>query len=146
MLATTSRRDQDVRRLDVSMHQAVDVSCIQRLRYLVRDMCRAARHQTPLLRQQRMQIGPDHKPHRDIQNTVGLSNRVNRNHVRMLDLSRDARLPSKPSGKLGVISKAGCDHLQRNDPLRTPLPRPIHDPHTTTPRYPLDNEAIKLCP
>jgi hypothetical protein len=126
------------------MDETVSVSGVQSLAYLIYNHRGAVGLETPLLGKQPAQVGPVHKPHRDVQHAAGLPHRVDRNHVRVLNLSRDRRLPLEPSAELGVIGQPCRDHLERDDALWPRLTRSVDHPHAAPPRDPFDHEAIEV--
>jgi hypothetical protein len=144
MVAPPSRGDQDVGGLDVSVHQAAGVRGVERVRYLVDDRRRPAGLEPSLVRQQGTHIDPVDEPHRDVKHAIALADRMDRDHVRVLDLGRDRRLALEPGPERGVLRELGGDHLQRDGPFGAPLPGPVDDAHPAAPCDGLDHETIQL--
>ena len=136
--------EQDVRRLDVAVHEPLGVRGVKRPPDAIDDRRRPRRLDGALLVKQRAQIGSLHEAHRDVQHPVRLADRVDRDDVRMLDLRRDARLTLEARAKRRVVREIGRDDLQRDDAVRALLASAVDDAHAPATRDGLDDEAVDL--
>ena len=64
---------------------------------------------------------PVDEPHREEREAVGLAGGVDRDHVRVLDRRRGARLAQEPLADRVVLDQLGRDHLQRDDAVEIEL-------------------------
>ena len=141
VLAAAARGHQDVRGLDVPMHQPSRVGGVERLRDLVDDRGSPAGLEAALLGEDLAQVDTVDEAHRDEQRAVGLAHGVDGDHVRMLDLRGDRSLALEARAELGILGVLGRDHLERDDPVREPLARAVDDAHATPAGDRLDLET-----
>ncbi len=137
-------RDEDVRGLDVSMHEPLFVSGIERRRDLANDPGRLRRVERTLLAEQGPKVGPFHVPHRDEQPSVGFARLVDRDHVRMVDRRGKARLADEPLAESRVLRQLNGEELQCNLPPQALVFREVHDAHAAAAHDPVDPVAREL--
>ena len=121
--------DEQVRRLDVAVHEAGPVDRVQRGGGLRDDRRGLGRIERAAVANQRAQVVAGHEPHRDVRDPVVLAGRVHRDHVRVVDAGRGARLGQKARADVVVVEQLRRDHLQRHDPVEIELERAIDDAH-----------------
>jgi hypothetical protein len=99
-------RDQDVRRLDIAMHQPRLVGAIQCRRNLFdhRDRIRRA-EPAPVCGHVGAQIAALDQPHVDIKSTVDLTEAVDGHHVRIVEARRRACLAAEAFLKVAVLGQ-----------------------------------------
>ena len=146
VLAAAARGHQDVRGLDVAVHQASRVGRVERLRHLVDDRGSPAGLEPALLGEDLAQVDAIDEAHGDEQRAVSLAHGVDGDHVWMLDLSSDRGLALEARAELRVVGILGRDHLERDDPVRKPLARAVHHAHAAATRDRLDHETPQLAP
>ena len=130
--------EQDVGRLDVAVHQAGGVRGVERGADLPDDPRRARRVERPLAADERAQVVAGDVAHRDVGDPVLLARVVDRDHVRVVDRRRDARLAQEPPPDRLVGHQGRGDDLQRDDAVERELARAIDDAHPPAPRHGLD--------
>ncbi len=121
--------DEQVRRLHVAMHEPGPVDRVQRRGGLPDDLRRPRGVERTAVADLRAQVVTGHEPHRDVRDAVVLAGRVHRDHVRVVDAGRRARLGQEPRADVVVVEQLGRDHLQRDDPFEVELDRPVDDAH-----------------
>ena len=136
--------DQHVARLDVAMDEPTCVSGVQRISHLGDQPRSPFRGQWSALLQQRAEVDPRDEPHGDVEQIVVLSDLVDRDDVRMLDLGGQVRLPLKALPKHRIRCQLGHDHLERDDAVGPSLTRPVHEPHAPAPGDGLDPVSGEL--
>ena len=135
------RVDEQVRRLDVAVHEAGAVDRVQRGAGLRDDIGRLGRVERAAAADERAQVVAGDEAHRDVGDAVVLARRVHRDHVRMLDARRGARLAQEPLADVVVVEQLRRDHLQRDDPLELELDRAVDHAHPAATDQRLDPVA-----
>ena len=83
------RRDEDVPRLHIAVHEPSRMCRVERARHLTDDRRGAVRLERTVRPQQGLQILPFDVPHRDEQDTADLARLVDRDDVRMFERRRE---------------------------------------------------------
>ncbi len=121
--------DQDVRGLDVAVHEAATVRRIERRADLRHDPRRTGRVESTLLLYQRSEVGPLDEAHRDEQPAIRLSRFVDGQHVGVVDRRRELGLALEARPEIRLAGEIGRDHLQRHRAVQADVRRPVHDAH-----------------
>ncbi len=114
---------QDVRGLDVPVHQADSVRGVQRGRHRGDDRRDPVRWQRPLTAQQRPDVPAPHQAHGDEQHLADLAGVVHRDDVRVLDGRRRPRLPDEALPEHVVRAHRRRHDLQRHQPVQPLIAR-----------------------
>ncbi len=130
--------EQDVRRLDVAVHEPVAVRGVERAAELGDDVRRALGVQVVLRAHERAQVGAVDVAHDDEQDVVDLARVVHRDDVGMLDRGRGLGLRDEALTEIRVVGERRCDHLQRDGSLEPELRRAVHDAHPPAPGQAVD--------
>ena len=130
--------EQDVRRLDVAMHEPVRMCGIQRAADLRDDLRRARRLERALGAHERPQVRPVDVAHDDEQHALALARVIDRDHVRVLDRRRRLGLRDEARAEVGLLGERRGDDLQRDDAVEVEVPRAVHDAHPAASGEPLD--------
>jgi hypothetical protein len=146
VLPTALARDQHVPRLHVTVDETPGMGRVQRLRHRGKQGERPHRLERPLLREQRPQIAALDEAHRDIQQPLRLARLVDRDHVRMVERSGEARLPQEPLPEPLVPRQIRGEQLQRHPPPQPRIDRPIDVGHPPAAEQRLDPVAGQLRP
>ena len=134
--------DQDVRRLDVAVHQPGRVRRRQRLGDLRRDRQR-------LVGRQRTGGDPAveplavHQLHREVVEPRGLARRDHAHDAGVVEPRDRARLAGEALDLLGVERRRGGQHLERDPPAERLLDRLVDDPHPAAPDLAHDDELAQ---
>ena len=112
MLGSANRRDEDVRGLDVAVHETSRVRRVEGLRHLADEHDGAMRVERALP-EKLLEIGAVDVPHRDEQTSVLLAGTVDRDDVRMLQACCDAALTGEALPEARVSCELRSDHLFR---------------------------------
>ena len=132
VLAPALRRHEDVRGLDVPMHETPLVRGVERLADLRAQLERPNRLQRPLTPEQRREILTLDEAHRDPQLTVRLPRRVHRHDVGVVERRRQPSLTQEPLPETPISRQLRRDQLQRHPPVEPQVVRQIHDAHPAT--------------
>jgi hypothetical protein len=108
------RIDEHVRRLHVPVYQPRGVRGVKRRRDRRDDGRHPRRRQRSLSMQQRADITPAYKPHRDEQHAAGLAGLVDRDDVRVVHGRRHPRLADEPLPERLIRSQRRGHDLQRH--------------------------------
>ena len=141
MLAPLARGDQDVRRLDVPMHEPARVRCGQRRGDLGDDARRATWLEPLLLREQRPEVGPLDEAHREVERTPLGARVEDRDDVRMIQRGGEAALALEARAEHAVAGEVGREHLQRDRPIERHVRRAVDDAHPSPPGHCVDAVA-----
>ena len=98
------------------------------------------------MRQQRVQVGAVDVAHHEVQPAVLLARGVDRDHVRVVDRRRHARLALEALAEGGVGGAVVGDQLDRDRPPEAELGRAVDDAHPARPGDGLDPAAGELGP
>ena len=120
---------QDVRGLDVTVHQADGVRGVQRGRYRGDDRRDPLGGQRSLTAQQRADVPALHEAHRDEQHLPGLAGLVDRDDVRVVHGCRRPRLPDEALPEHVVGAHRGGHDLQRHEPVQALVARAEDNGH-----------------
>jgi hypothetical protein len=135
--------DQDVRRLDVAVHEPARMRSVKRTRDLGDESERALRGERTIV-QERLQVAVLDVPHRDEDQTVGLACGIDRNDVRMVEAGRQLGLGQQALPETRVFCELGREQLERNLALQPQILGQIDDPHTAAAEDVLDPVAEEL--
>ena len=140
--------EQDVRRLDVAVDEAVAVGGVERAGDLGDDVGRAFGSELVLGAHERAQIGPVDVAHDDEQHALALARVVDGDDVRVLDGGRRLGFGDEALSEVLVVGERGRDDFQRDRPLQAELRRAIDDAHPTAAGEPFDaviDEDVTRC-
>ena len=132
---------QDVRGLDVAVHEPGGVRGVERARDLVDDRRGARRLEPPLGAQQPVQVGAGDPAHHEVQPPVLLARLVDRDHVRVIDRRRHPRLALEALAEVAVGGVLGRDQLERDRASQRDLGRAVDDAHAAAAGDRLDTAA-----
>jgi hypothetical protein len=111
---------------------------IERGRDLRDDAGRALRVERAAVGEHGAQVLAVDEPHHLEEDAVLLPGPVDRNHVRVVERSRGARLGDEAAAERGVVGVGRGDHLHGHGPLEVDVDRPIDDAHASAPGDALD--------
>ena len=114
VLASRGLGDEDVRRLDVTMDEALLVRGVEGLRDLREEVDGALRLECTVLGDDLREIGAFDVTHREEEQAVLVSGLVDRDDVRVVERSRDPRLAQETLAEALVLGELGGDHLERD--------------------------------
>ena len=129
MLASMVALDQNVRGLDVAVHQSHRVRGVERVSDLVDQTGDPNRLEPLLIGDDRREVFVPDQPHRDEQEPALLADSQHGYDVWMLDRGRELRLAQEPRPELRFRRELRSDHLQCDGPLRPELRGAIYDAH-----------------
>ena len=138
MIAVASGDQQDVRRLDVTMHEPEVMGVIKRRGKLLHDRHGSPRDKRPFCRKQSCEIDAVDELHGHEQRPAILTRIEHRHHMRVNNTHRQARLTRKPPAGALVIGKPRRDDLQRHNTIETQLTGTEHRPHRAHADHTLD--------
>ena len=133
--------EQHIRRLDVAMDQAAGMRGVQRAADLVDDPRRPRRLERSGGTDQMAQVLAVDEPHRDVERPLVLARVVDRQHVRVVDCRRRARLGDEAPAEALVLCQVRCDDLQRDRPVEVDLDRAVDNAHAAAAGHALDAVA-----
>ena len=120
---------QDVRGLDVPVHQAGRVRGVQGRCHRGNDRGDPLGRQRALTAQQRPHVPAPHEAHRDEQHVTDLAGLVNRDDVRIVHGGGRPGLPDEALPEHVVGAHHRCHDLQRHQPVQALVARAEHDGH-----------------
>jgi hypothetical protein len=123
-------RDQDVRRLDVTMYEAPGMCRIEGGRDLCHQFDRPLHVQSAFLPQRLAQVGPMHVVHRQEQESILLARVMDSDHVGVVDRRGDPHLPLKALAELLVLGERGNQELQGVDAVERDVRHAIDNAHS----------------
>jgi hypothetical protein len=126
------------------VHEPDRVGGVERGADLARDRRDARRGDPALTREQPLQVDALDVAHHQVEVAALLARRVHRDHVRVVDRGRDARLALEALAKPGVARPLRRDQLDRDRPAERQLRRAVDDAHTAAPGDRLDAAAREL--
>jgi hypothetical protein len=138
VLLAISDRDQDVRRLDIAVHEAPVVCCVERRSDLCEQLDAARRFERAVVEQQFAQVDPGHIIHRQKQQAALFTGVMDPDHMLVAQRGGDSHLALKAQTELLIIGELGREHLQRVDPVQRDIGRAVHDPHPALADQPID--------
>ena len=130
--------EQDVRRFDVAMDEAMAVGGVERPAELRHDAGRPLGSEAPLGADERAQVGPVDVAHDDEQHAVVLARVVDGEDVGVLDRGGGLGLGHEALAKVRVVGEARADDLQRDGSLEAELRRAVDDAHPAAPGQRVD--------
>jgi hypothetical protein len=122
-------RQQQVLRLDVTMHNPALVRKLQRLAEWWYDRERLLRRQLPGAKQL-TQVHAVHVLHQQIEKAVRLAEIMDCDDVRMVQPGERLRLAGEPLRESRLLAPLRREELQGDKAPQGFLPRLVHDPHT----------------
>ena len=124
--------DQDVRRLDVAVHQTAALGGVERVGDLGRRSGRRAPGSSPPApRRQRAQVRALDEAHREIEHALGLAGLEDRHDVGMVDRRGELSLGLEALAEVAVAGELGRDHLQGDGPVEPELQGAVDDSHAS---------------
>ena len=119
-----ARRNEDVGRLDVAMHQPLRVRGVERARHLPEYVERAVRRESALVRDQRLQIDPLDVAHRDVEHALGLTRLEDRHDAGVVEPGGRPPLLLEALAVERVVRELGCEHFEGDlAPVAAAAPR-----------------------
>ena len=112
MLLAAGYCDEDVRGLDVPVHETLLVSRVQSLRDLLEQADRTARIERAAVARQLREVGPFDVAHGEEESAVLVSRLEDRNDVRVVERSGDPRLAQEALPEAAVLGELGRNDLQ----------------------------------
>jgi hypothetical protein len=135
------RRDEDVGRLDVAVHEAERVRGGEAGRDLGHDPHGVCGVERPVGADERAEVGALDEAHGQEERPFDLAGLVDRDDVRVVDRGRELRLALEALAEARVVSALGRDQLERDRSLQDELRRAIDDAHAAAARALLDAVA-----
>ena len=136
--------EQDVARLDVTMHEPTGVRRVERGGDLRDDLDRAFGRQGAVPRDQLAEVLSLHVAHRDVQDTAGLAGGVDRHDVRVLGRGRGLGLVDEPPPERVVGRQLATQQLQDHLAGGRGLFGDVDRPHAALSEHGLDAVARDL--
>ena len=133
--------DEDVRRLDVAVHEIAGVRGVERGGRLLEEVERAADAQRALPFQHRLEVGAPHVAHGDVQDPFGLARVVDRDDVRVVHLGCPPRLALEALAEIGVLAQGRGEELQSDFATEAEVLGEIHHAHAAAPEQRLEPVA-----
>ncbi len=122
--------DEHVRRLDVAVHEPLDMRRVQRRSDLRHELGGQALVEMAALRDQLGHVDALDVAHDDVQlPVVGLAGAIERDHVRVLDLRRDLGLAAEALAEVAIAGQFRGDHLDRHRALEPHVGGAVDDAH-----------------
>ena len=125
--------DEDVRRLDVAMHEAAGVDGIERRRELPADRQRPRRVECAGGADQLAEIAAVDVAHRDVQHAVLGAGVIDRDDARVVDRGDQPRLEHEALASGVVVGERGVEELQRHAMAQTQCRASHTDPPAPCP-------------
>ena len=132
--------DQDVRRLDVAVHQSARVRGVERAGDLGQDDARHLEREGTAI-DHAAQVRPGHEAHREVEHALLLAAAMDGHDVRVLEGRRQARLGPEARGRVLVLHPLGRDQLQRHGAIEIDVHRLVDDAHPAAVEQPVDPVA-----
>ena len=133
--------EEDVGGLDVTVHEADRVGCVEPGGDLRHDVRRVDVTEPARPANERLQIRATHPAHQEVEPSVLLTGAIHGNDVRMLDRRGHSGLPFEPRPEVRVGRPLGGDELQRDDAVEPELGGAIDDTHPAAPSHGFDAAA-----
>lgn len=144
MLLTRSAGEKDIGRLHVAVHQPALVRGVERARHLADEHQRSPRCEGAFRSEQRLQVGPHHVPHRDVEKPVDLAGLVDGDDVRVIEGRGQLRLAQESDAKPLVLRELGRQELQRHVAFQPQIVAEVDDAHASASQHALDAVARQL--
>ena len=126
--------DQDVRRLEVAVQHAAPMRVGDGSTNGSQQFGGLSRRQRPV-GESLCQCGPFDQLHAEVRTAINLTDLIQRDDVRVMELSSRFCLGAKPGQIHRRRQIATQHHLQGDDPVEALLPRLVHDSHATAPEF-----------
>jgi hypothetical protein len=130
MLLAVAHRDQDVRRLDVSMDEAAAVCGVKRGRGLLEQINRASRFDRSVLQQDLAEVRSRDVVHDEEQQPLIVARVMNPHDVSVVQRGRRSNLASEALAELLILAQCRVQDLQRVDPVERDVCDAIDQPHS----------------
>src|SRR3954453_3886395 len=127
-----ARREQDVRRLDITVNEAFRVGYAQGSGDLTDNRHRSLDGERSLFFEHAFEIRAVDVPHGDVEHAVDFAGLVDRDDIRVVEGGSVARLPEEPIAERIVFTQLRVHELQRNPPAETEMLSAVDDAHATT--------------
>ena len=105
-------RDEDVRRLDVPVHEIRRVRCVEGLGDLIEERERTRRRQPLLASEQVAEVATVDVSHREVEHSAGVPGRDGGDDVRMVEARCELRLAQEPLPEALVFSELRREQLE----------------------------------
>ena len=129
-VGAVARRDEDVARGHVAMHQPLAVGGVEGIRDLLEDRERSGGRKRTFELDQFGQVGPLDEPHEDVEVSGGLAGIEHLDDVRVLDRRCDAPLPFEALAEGDVACELGGQQLQCADTVELLVPGAVDHTHS----------------
>ena len=146
VLLAAGHGDEDVRGLDVPMHEALLVGGVQGLRDLLEQVDRAAGIERAAFAQELREVGPLDVAHGEEEGAVLVSRLEDRDDVRVVEGGGDPRLAEEALAEAAVLGELGRDHLERDLAPERQLLGAVNRTHAPAADERLDLVAGELAP
>ena len=133
-----ARRNEDVGRLDVAMHEPLRVRGVERARHLPEYVERAVRRESALVRDQRLQIDALDVAHRDVEHALGLTRLEDRHDAGVVEPGGRPPLLLEALAVERVVRELGCEHFEGDLAPVAELLRDVDDAHAAAAEHALD--------
>ena len=133
--------EEDVCRLDVTVHEADGVGCVEPGGDLSHDVRCVHGIEPARPADERLQVRARHPAHQEVEPSVLLAGAVHGNDVRMFDRRGHPRLTFEPRAEVRVRRPLGGDEFQRNGPVEPELRGSIDDTHAAAAGHGFDAAA-----
>jgi hypothetical protein len=119
-----ARRDHDVRRLDIAVHEPRLVQIVHGRAERVDDLQHACEGEAPAIGEQLLQRLPVHDLHREVRSPAGVADVEDGDEVGMTQRGQRARFGKEPLAVVGVAGERGVERLQRDMAAKQGIVRP----------------------
>ena len=123
--------EEDVRRLDVAVHEPGVMCGVQAVGDVGHDRGRLLRRERPGGGDPLAQVVAVDEPHGDVRAPIALAVVVDRNDVGVLDRRRGSRLAQEALANARIPEQSRRDHLQRHGAVEAQLRGLVDDAHAT---------------
>jgi hypothetical protein len=113
------------------VHQPALVRGVERGSHALEDRERAQRVDPALLLEHVREVGPRDEPHREVQHSAHLAGVVDRDDVRVVERSRQARLPEEAVAEARALGEVRRQELEGDHPAEVLVLGAVHDAHAT---------------
>jgi hypothetical protein len=134
--------DENVRRLDVAMHDPIRVRVVERGGDVAQDSQRTVHLQPAALRDELLHAAASHHAHRVERDAGPLADGEDRNDMRMIEPRRELGLTLEARVGVGVEDRIERENLQRDVAVERRLVRAVHDAHAAAAEQVAEHERI----
>jgi hypothetical protein len=138
--------DEDVRGLDVAMHQSLSMRGVQCSCNLPDDLRCPSQRKGALLADENVEVRPSHVPHRDEQMALCLIGFIDRHHVGVIEGGRDPALVDKARPEGRIAGQLGGEDLQGDLAAQVQVLGHVDDAHPSPAEERLDPIAGERLP